>query len=61
VLPLILELSSQPRSNEPLDARGIARQHCVLLDGGDPRYTRIHTQALKVALREVDECLTAFH
>jgi hypothetical protein len=56
-LPLILEVASRLHSGEPVDARGVARLHTLLADGGGPCYTASRPDALSVALRSVSASL----
>jgi hypothetical protein len=56
-LPLILALASRLRDSAPVDAQGVALLGQLLSDGAGPCYTRIHPEALTVALEKVSHCL----
>jgi hypothetical protein len=55
--PLIGTVAARLRSRSPVDARGIAALRELLSDGGGPCYTRIHPEALTIALKEIVQWL----
>ena len=56
---LIMSITSRLRSEEPLDAQGIARLKTLLRDPTGPCYAPSRTDALTVALQAVSEAFDA--
>ena len=55
--PLILTTASRLRSDEPLDAVGIARLKTLLRDLAGPCYVRSQPDALTIALQDISNAL----
>jgi hypothetical protein len=56
LLPL-LTMAGRLRSEDPVDARGVARPKILLSDGSGPCYVRIRRNALADALHEISQWL----